>query len=431
MNHWFTGIFSIEGTVFASLPAFITSLGIGLLLGIERERKKNIRAGIRTFALTSLLGTLSGLLAENNLPLFPIATLFTVAAFILTAYWHPAARKDAPDATTQIALLVAYCLGLLVWHGLAALAVALAILSTLLLYLKPELSGLSHRLSRQDILALLQFGVVSAIILPVLPDRPLGPFGAINLYETWLMVVLISGVGLLGYLAVRMLGERLGGPLLGLLGGLVSSTATSLAFAREARSDSNTLPLSTMVIQLANLVIFVRIAVLAALLAPGMVSPLLIVLGCALVAGMVMTWLSSRSLFSGHHRPAEGAAVDPKNPVEMGTALLFGGLYAGVTFAASALTSLFGHTGFFGVALISGLTDVDAISLTAFNQFTAGKLPALTVTTAIALALLSNTLFKFSMIASLGGQALVRRCAPMFAATSAGLVLGLVVVWQL
>ena len=86
MNHWFTGIFSIEGTVFASLPAFITSLGIGLLLGIERERKKNIRAGIRTFALTSLLGTLSGLLAENNLPLFPIATLFTVAAFILTAY---------------------------------------------------------------------------------------------------------------------------------------------------------------------------------------------------------------------------------------------------------------------------------------------------------------------------------------------------------
>lgn len=422
MLHWLGEVFQLQGTGYAALPQFLTSLGIGLLLGIERERKQDPRAGVRTFALTCLFGTLSGHVAGlAALPLLPIAGLAGIAALTLTAYWHPSACHDSPDPTTQVALLLAYALGLLVYAGPSELAVALAIIATLLLYLKPELSGLSQKLTRPDILAVLQFGAVSAIILPILPNRAFGPYQAINPYEIWLMVVLISGVSLCGYVAVRLLGEKVGGPVLGLLGGMVSSTATSMSFARQVRDDPKALHLSATVIQLANLVIFVRLAILAALLAPAALGTLLPVLGAALAGGLLATGL-------GHWRHGSAGGQDedgftPHNPVEMRTALVFGGLYAVVTLAAAALMHQFGSGGLYGVALVSGVTDVDPISLSAFNQFAGGHLNANQVAATLALALLTNSLFKFGMVASLGGKALMWRTAPMFACSLGAMLL--------
>lgn len=422
MLHWLGEVFQLQGTGYAALPQFLTSLGIGLLLGIERERKQDPRAGVRTFALTCLFGTLSGHVAGlAALPLLPIAGLAGIAALTLTAYWHPSACHDSPDPTTQVALLLAYALGLLVYAGPSELAVALAIIATLLLYLKPELSGLSQKLTRPDILAVLQFGAVSAIILPILPNRAFGPYQAINPYEIWLMVVLISGVSLTGYVAVRLLGEKVGGPVLGLLGGMVSSTATSMSFARQVRDDPKALHLSATVIQLANLVIFVRLAILAALLAPAALGTLLPVLGAALAGGLLATGL-------GHWRHGSAGGQDedgftPHNPVEMRTALVFGGLYAVVTLAAAALMHQFGSGGLYGVALVSGVTDVDPISLSAFNQFAGGHLNANQVAATLALALLTNSLFKFGMVASLGGKALMWRTAPMFACSLGAMLL--------
>ena len=421
MLHWLGEVFQLQGTGYAALPQFLTSLGIGLLLGIERERKQDPRAGVRTFALTCLFGTLSGHVAGlAALPLLPIAGLAGIAALTLTAYWHPSACHDSPDPTTQVALLLAYALGLLVYAGPSELAVALAIIATLLLYLKPELSGLSQKLTRPDILAVLQFGAVSAIILPILPNRAFGPYQAINPYEIWLMVVLISGVSLCGYVAVRLLGEKVGGPVLGLLGGMVSSTATSMSFARQVRDDPKALHLSATVIQLANLVIFVRLAILAALLAPAALGTLLPVLGAALAGGLLATGL-------GHWRHGSAGGQDedgftPHNPVEMRTALVFGGLYAVVTLAAAALMHQFGSGGLYGVALVSGVTDVDPISLSAFNQFAGGHLNANQVAATLALALLTNSLFKFGMVVSLGGRALMWRTLPMFASALAAML---------
>ena len=421
MLHWLGEVFQLQGTGYAALPQFLTSLGIGLLLGIERERKLDPRAGVRTVALTCLFGTLSGHVAGlAALPLLPIAGLAGIAALTLTAYWHPSACHDSPDPTTQVALLLAYALGLLVYAGPSELAVALAIIATLLLYLKPELSGLSQKLTRPDILAVLQFGAVSAIILPILPNRAFGPYQAINPYEIWLMVVLISGVSLCGYVAVRLLGEKVGGPVLGLLGGMVSSTATSMSFARQVRDDPKALHLSATVIQLANLVIFVRLAILAALLAPAALGTLLPVLGAALAGGLLATGL-------GHWRHGSAGGQDedgftPHNPVEMRTALVFGGLYAVVTLAAAALMHQFGSGGLYGVALVSGVTDVDPISLSAFNQFAGGHLNANQVAATLALALLTNSLFKFGMVASLGGRALMWRTLPMFASALAAML---------
>ncbi|AQR64991.1 hypothetical protein BXU06_07875 [Aquaspirillum sp. LM1] len=425
MGDWLGQVFQLQGTGYAALPQFLTSLGIGLLLGIERERKQDPRAGVRTFALACLFGTLSGHIASLAAwPLLPVVGLAGVVALALAAYWHPAHCASPPDSTTQIALLLAYCLGLLVQAGPAELAVALAIIATLLLYLKPELSGLSQKLTRPDILAVLQFGAVSAIILPILPNRAFGPYQAINPYEIWLMVVLISGVSLTGYVAVRLFGEKVGGPLLGLLGGMVSSTATSMSFARQVRDDAKALHLSATVIQLANLVVFVRLAILAGLLAPLALPAVLPLLGSALAGGLLATGLGHLRHGSGNgSQDGDDDGFTPHNPVEMRTALVFGGLYAVVTLAAAALMHQFGSSGLYGVALVSGVTDVDPISLSAFNQFADGHLSAGQVAATLALALLTNSLFKFGMVASLGGKALMWRTAPMFASSLGAMLL--------
>lgn len=418
--NWLDHIVRIEGTPYATLPLFLTSLGIGLMLGVERERKANARAGIRTFSLTSMLGTLSAMLADRvGEPALLAGGLAVVAAFILSAYWR-FSNDDGPDVTTQIALVFGYGLGAMVWYDMGEMAVALGLIATLLLYLKPELSGFSQRLSRHDLMTLLQFGAVTGIILPILPDQSFGPYAALNLRETWLMVVLISGVGLTGYLAVMLIGEKAGAPLMGIMGGLTSTTATSMIYARQVKESPENLNFCASVILLANLVVFFRLAVVAAVLAPAILPTLLPVLAAGLACGLAVL------LYQRWRRPIGSAAVSGtdfqlKNPTELHTALLFGALYALVTLAVAWLTDLFGNGGLYLVALISGLTDIDAIALATLRQFAGGKLDALLVAAAFAIATASNAAFKFSLIAGIGGKTLARRIAPAFVAMTLGM----------
>ncbi|MCC6658049.1 MAG: MgtC/SapB family protein, partial [Rhodocyclaceae bacterium] len=214
------------------LQAFITSLAVGLLMGLERERRRSAKAGLRTFALVALLGTLSGLLAEQADAGWIIAAgLLAVGAMIIAAYLNQPDDAGDPGTTSVVAILVCYCLGAAIWFGHGALAVMLAIAVTVLLYFKAELHGISHRLTPKDLISILQFAVLSFVILPILPDRDYGPYLAFNPYQAWLMVVLVSGVSLAGYAALRLAGPQHGAPMMGLLGGLVSSTATTAVFS--------------------------------------------------------------------------------------------------------------------------------------------------------------------------------------------------------
>lgn len=417
--NWLDHIVQIEGTPYASLPLFLTSLGIGLMLGVERERKANARAGIRTFSLTSMFGTLSAMLASRTgEPAVLIGGLAVMAVFILSAYWR-FSHDDGPDVTTQVALVFGYGLGAMVWYDMGEMAVALGLIATLLLYLKPELSGFSQRLSRHDLMTLLQFGAVTGIILPILPDQSFGPYAALNLRETWLMVVLISGVGLTGYLAVMLIGEKAGAPLMGVMGGLTSTTATSMIYARQVKESPENLNFCASVILLANLVVFFRMGVVAAVVAPAILPMLLPVLAAGLLCGLAVL------LYQRWRRPVGSASVSAdfqlKNPTELHTALLFGAIYALVTLAVAWLTDLFGNGGLYLVALISGLTDIDAIALATLRQFAGGKLDALLVAAAFAIATASNAAFKFSLIAGIGGAALARRIAPAFIAMALGM----------
>jgi uncharacterized membrane protein (DUF4010 family) len=223
----------------ASLPRYVVALAIGLLMGLERERNPAAKAGLRTFALTALLGVLAAHLATEFGELWLIAVgLFLVGSMMIAAYLRlPQPPGGDPGTTTVAALMLCYGLGVLVWHDEVQLAVMLGIAATMLLYFKPELRGLSQRMSRHDLLSVLQFAVLALIILPLLPNRNYGPYGALNPYQIWWMVVLIAGVGLAGYAALRLVGQQRGAVMLGLLGGLVSSTATTLSFSRHARAS--------------------------------------------------------------------------------------------------------------------------------------------------------------------------------------------------
>lgn len=400
--------------------AFLSSLGIGLLMGLERERRPSARAGLRTFALVALLGTVLGMLAtRTESPWLLAAGLFVVGAMMIGAYLRQPDPED-PGTTSVVALLLCFCYGAMIWYGYRTLAVMLAILSTVLLYFKSELRAISSNLTRRDLVSILQFAVLSLVILPILPDNDLGPYGTLNPRQTWWMVVLISGVSLAGYAALRIAGQRHGAPLLGVLGGMASSTATTLVFSRHARGSPGLAPLALVVILIANLVVMVRLAVVAAIVQPSVLVHLLPVLGGALAAGTLFVLVSWRRLRSA----AELPELELRNPTELPTALTFGAVYAVVLFLSAALSDYFGSAGLYTVAVLSGLTDVDAITLSSLRLFGLDKLTAAATVTSILLALLANLVFKLGVVIVVGGRQLAGPIIAGFAAIAAGSLAG-------
>jgi len=400
-------------------------LGIGLLIGLERERNPAGKAGVRTFALVSLLGTLASLLGGyvDTAWLLP-AGLLAVTGMLIVAYARVAPTED-PGTTTVAAAGVAYLLGALAGLGEATLAAALAILVTALLYFKPELESWSAALKREEQVSLLQFLVITFIVLPILPDRTYGPYGVLNPREIWLMVVLIAGVGVASYMAMRVAGERHGTLLTGLLGGLVSSTATTALYARRSNESPAMSQVALVVVSLANLVVLVRVAVLAAVVAPGILPRLAPVLGAALAAGLVaVAFLLHRAV-----RGTQLALPPARNPAEIGMAVRFGALYAFVLLAAAWLQDLVGSHGLYIATALSGLADVDPGVLSALNLYGAGRVEAGTAVAAIAIALLANTLFKLGVLAWFGRGLALRALAPFGAALTGGAA-GLLYVLQ-
>jgi len=396
--------------------AFGASLGIGFLIGLERERNPAAKAGLRTFALVSLLGTLAALVAARlDSPWLLPTGLAAVAGMLIAAYLRDAPADD-PGTTTVAAAAVAYLLGALAGMGEAPLAGALAIGVTALLHFKPELEGFSTALSRQDLASMLQFLVVTFIVLPIVPDRGYGPFGVLNPYHLWLMVVLISGVGLASYVALRFAGARLGVVLVGLLGGLVSSTATTVLYARRSADSEAMRRIALVVVLLANLVPLARVVVLGAVLAPGVLATLAPAAGAALACGLAATALSMGAL--AREKPLPMPQL--RNPTEIGTALKFGALYAAVLLGSAWLSDVAGSRGLYAAAFASGLVDIDPPTLSALNLHNAGRAGAHDAVTAIAIAVAANMLFKLGVLAWFGGRRLALQALAPLAAAAAG-----------
>lgn len=412
----------LHGNNIEALPQFLTSLAIGLLIGLERERNPSAKAGLRTFALVALFGTMSALLSTKlGSPWLLIAGLLAVAGTIVAANLNNPREENDPGTTTVIALVLCYMLGAMIWYGLAKLAVMLAIGVTALLYFKPELRGLSQKLMRRDLVAVLQFSVLTFIVLPILPDQNYGPYGAFNPHQAWLMVVLISGISLAGYAALQVVGTRYGAPLLGFLGGLVSSTATTMIYAKNGKSNPVMSNLAASVIVIASMVVLVRLMVVSAAVAFGALPSLLPVLAGGLVFGLMVALYNWRKM----SKATELYIPETSNPAELHTAIGFGLLYVAVLLGAAWMADIAGSQGLYAVALASGLTDVDAITLSSLRLFNLGQLTEQQTVTAIALAVLANLAFKFGMVIFIGGWALARQVAIGFGAIACGVLLGL------
>ena len=407
------------------LEAFATALGIGLLVGMERERRPDSAAGLRTFALVAMLGCLFALLTEKTGgPWMLVVGLLVISAAMVASNFSAQQEEKFRGFTSEAAIIVTYGLGAAVWFGYATLAVMLAIATTVLLYFKAELRHISEKMTPKDINSILQFAVLSLVILPILPSQDYGPYNALNPRQIWWMVVLISGLALSGYLALRIVGARHGAALLGIFGGLASSTATTMMFSRHARELGHLVRMAAIVILIANVMVMIRLGIVSSVVAPALITQIAIVFACGIVPGVVMSLYGWKILNAAGDLPMP----EVKNPTELKTAISFGLLYAVVLLASAWLQDIAGNSGVYIVALVSGLTDADASVLSSLRMFNQGKLAGGDAVIAVTLTLMANLVFKIGLVLSIGGTPLARYALPGLLAIGGGMAAGLMIV---
>jgi len=406
---------------------FGIALGLGLMIGVEREREaRDAFAGIRTFPLIALMGCAAGLLNDHfYFGSFPI-TFAVVTAFVLASYIFTGSAGE-PGITTEIASLLAFLYGALSWWQMPELAAALAVLTVLLLASKQWLENLSLRIGRQDITAALQFGVITLIVLPILPDQTFGPLDVLNPREIWQMVVLIAGINLVGYALIKILGSQQGIWLAGLLGGLASSTAATLSFARHSKEEPHLAADLSLAIVLASTVMFARVLVAVFAIHPAVARELLApvagaggvgILGCAIL------WFSRRMRSK---QKGDKEQLETKNPFELRSAIQFGLLFGLVLFVAKAAQQYLGAPGVYLSSVIAGGADVDAIVFSLSN-LARGSLPVRVAAQAITLATMANTVVKVLIAVVTGTPAMRRYLLPIFGAmTATGLAVAFLV----
>jgi uncharacterized membrane protein (DUF4010 family) len=380
-----------------SLAALVVALLIGLLIGLDRERAearkgRALFAGVRTFPLIALAGALAMELREAAGVGLVLAAFVAVGAVAVVAYARSAAAGDV-GATTEIAALVTFLLGVLAGTGQLELAAACGVGVAVLLAAKPPLERLSRTLTTDELIAVLELAVVSVIVLPLLPDRGYGPWGALNPRQIWVVVVLVSALSFAGFVAARVFGPRRGTIVTGGIGGLVSSTAVTLALAQRARAgDAGRATIAAAV--LASTVMCGRLAVLAAVARPAVLLPLLPVVGAMAVAGTVATVLLARD--ATRERAPEPGLVNPFRPA---AALAFAAIYAAVVLLARAAQETLGARGLYATAVVSALVDADAPTIAI------ARLPDVAppvAAAAIGVAAVTNTVAKLVLAAAIG-----------------------------
>lgn len=386
------------------------AVGLGLLVGLQRQRSAAPLAGFRTFPLVTTFGLVCALLAQSFGGWVVVAGLLAVAAMLVLgnfAEWK-AGKFDA-GLTTEIAMLVMYGVGAYLVVGHTAVGIAVGAGLAVLLYLKPQLHRFAAAIGDPDFKAIMQFVLITLVILPVLPDRTYGPFDVLNPQRIWLLVVLIVGISLGGYLCYKLFGARAGAVLAGVLGGTISSTATTVSYARQARQKPGDVPLAVFVIMVASAVVFVRVLILCATVAPlefGRLAPPVAVLG-GVMGGVA--WATWRGVGREH-----GGMSEHTNPTQLRSALVFGAIFAVVLFAVAAVRATFGEGALYAVAVLSGATDMDAITLSTAQMVHDGKLAPASGWRLILVGSMSNLVFKAAAAGWLGGPALFRRLALCF-----------------
>jgi uncharacterized membrane protein (DUF4010 family) len=385
-----------------SLEGLLVALSVGFLIGLDRERAevrkgRDVFAGVRTFPLIALAGAVPMVLLPLAGPALLVASFAAVAAVAVVAYLRSSSAGEI-GATTEMAAIATFLLGALAGSGQFVMAGAAGVTIAVLLMAKPRLEAFSRALTGEEVRAVLELAVISVIVLPLLPNRGFGPWGVLNPFDIWLIVVLVSALSFVGFVATRTLGERRGLAVAGAVGGLVSSTAVTLAMAERTRADEGIGGAAASATVLASCVMSLRIAFLAGIINAGILPRLLPVVGAmAVMGGLAALWLARGP---GDEPMASGGHL--ANPCSLKAALSFGLLYALVILAVRAAQVFFGDGGTYVASALSGVADVDAVTI-AFSRLGPMADDWRTPAAAVTLAAVVNTLVKMGLGIGVGG----------------------------
>jgi len=409
------------------LERLLVALMIGILIGLDRERAevrkaRQIFAGVRTFPLVALAGAIPVLLVERVGPLLLAVSLLSIAAIAVVSYVRSSAGGDI-GATTEVAAVATFLLGALAGAGELVVAGACGVAVAVLLVAKPKLEGFSRALTPEELTAALELAVITVIVLPLLPNRGYGPWHVLNPREIWLVVVLVTALSFVGFVAMRLLGERRGMQVTGAVGGLVSSTAVTMAMAERSRAEESLARPAAAAALVASSIMPIRIAVLAGAVNAGILPRLLPMVAAMTLAGLVAAWVLSR------RRPDETAPSGAKirNPFSVVAALSFAAIYGVVLMVVRGAGEWFGAGGTYAAAGLSAVADVDAVTI-AFSRLGPGptlwQMPA----AAVAVAAVVNTIVKLGIGVTMGGGRFRRYVAVSLGAeAAAGAVAGIAV----
>lgn len=392
------------------------ALCIGLLIGLERgwrhrEASEGQRiAGIRIFPLISLYGALAAVLAEEYGPLVLAFALAGLAALVVGAQLLRSAPQRDVGITTSVASFLTFTLGAATAAGHLAPSVAVAVITAFLLGLKVEIHTWLRRVEKHELLATIKLLLISFVLLPVLPDEGFGPWQVLNPYRLWWFVVLITGIGFIGYFTMKLAGERFGVMLTGLVGGLASSTAVALSLARLARDQARAHIVLAAGVVLASISMFPRILVEVTVVNPALLAHVAPAVTAMTLAALLATiWLWRR----GHGESTHQDVALP-NPFELLPALKFAALLVLLMLASRATVEWFGDNGIYVLALLSGAADVDAITLS-LSQLAKNGLEQEAAVRGIVFAAISNSIAKAALVTYIGGRAMGRAVAIAFA----------------
>jgi len=400
------------------------SLGLGLLVGFQREWAAKRLAGIRTFPLVSLLGTLTAQLAQD-FGGWVLAGGFVALAGII---WggsreRPSGEGAEAGITTEVALLVMFVVGAVVAQDHLLAAVAVSGVVAVLLHWKRPLHDFVRRVGADEVRSVMQLVLIGLVILPALPNRSLGPLQVLNPFQIWSMVVLIVGISLGAYLVQRLLGANVGTVVAGVLGGLVSSTATTVSYARRSRTTPQGVPATALVLVLSSTVVLPRVLLLSALVAPGV----LVVMAPPLLAMLVVLLVLSAGTYLVTRRELESARLDHA-PSDLRAAVGFGLLYAAVLLSVAAARRWLWEGGLYAVAALSGLTDVDAITLSTVQLARLGRVEMESAWRLVLIGVMANLAFK-AVAAWVLGHRQLRQWIVVLYGSAFVLAAGILALW--
>jgi len=392
------------------LERLLVALLVGLLIGLDRERAEVRKAhgefaGVRTFPLIALAGCVPMLLEGALRTWLVVGALVAVAAIVVVAYWEKA-REEHVGATTEVAAIVTFLLGVLAGAGMLLVSAAAGIAVAVLLVAKVRLEAVSRAMTAEELTAVLELAVISVVVLPLLPNRGFGPWQVLNPRDIWLVVVLVAGLSFAGFVAVRVVGEHKGLAITGALGGLVSSTAVTVAMADRSRSNESLSHPAAAAATLASAVMALRVIVLAGAVNTG-ILPRVVPMALAMaIVGLV----ASRVIARPKDRDVVEAGERIRNPFSLRQAAVFAAIYAAILLTVRATQVWMGSAGVYAAAALGSLADVDAVTI-AFTRLGPGDTMWRTAGAAVAVAVVMNTLVKLAIGWSRGSGAFRRDIA--------------------